>query len=309
MTTRERSLLFVACVAMAAMGYIVAERRVLHGRDDATAVVSYPDTREMVAPRSPATSTHEQAAPAAGSESRYAELARRAEAGERDAATELANLLTRCAGVNANQREVISLTMMLDPETRHFGNSSKDFGSSALRARLDEAQARLDANRTACAGTTKQQVETRAHWLYRAGELGDAQAALEFGEGTFLYPDMFDQLDQIPFWRDHAQEMLESAMRGGKHDAVLILARAYDPDPTFRADFPPIRTDPVSAYAYYYLLSSLADIVSIDTEGALARLGGDLSDAERQQATELAARLCAEDLPQSTCNFVPATSP
>ncbi len=65
----------------------------------------------------------------------------------------------------------------------------------------------------------------------------------------------------------------------------LVLARAYDPDPAFRADFPPIRTDPVSAYAYYYLLSSLADITAVDTEDALERLGGQLSDAEREQAT------------------------
>ena len=139
-------MFFVACVALAMLGYFAAERRVLDGRDDVPAVVSDASTHDTLAPGSSGTSTRGLAAT---SESRYAELARRAEAGEREAASDLANLLTQCAGVDANHREVISLTMLLDPETRHFSHGSKEAGTSALRHRLAEAQARLYENRAA----------------------------------------------------------------------------------------------------------------------------------------------------------------
>jgi hypothetical protein len=220
-----------------------------------------------------------------GSSAGYAELATRADAGDRDAAVALVDRLRPCARRVMLDNEAVHMEAMLDedsPALRHFAQHPK-----ALDALAKHAESARTASREAdeaCEGMTPEQVLARGHWLYRAAELGDAKSALEFGRGDFLRYEPLTHLDEVAFWRDHAESMLRRALEGGERDALALLASGYDPSREQLLEGPRFAPDPVTAYAYYSVWSLSSDRIDVEVEGALARIDRELSDPDRARA-------------------------
>ncbi len=189
---------------------------------------------------------------------------------------------------------------------RHMTNLSAERQSSA-RQRLDKVREDLASSRTLCAGVSREQVRSRSYWLYKAALAGDSQSALNFGTGAFIHDDMLGQLEQIPFWRDHAEDALERALAGGEKGALIALARAYDPEKDDKFGELAFASNAVDAYAFYTALSLVPGWERSVAEDAIARLDPQLTDAERNQALAKAADICVNDLP-AICDLPPSGS-
>jgi len=236
--------------------------------------------------------------PAGSFAARYKELSHRADDGDLEAAREIAKTLAECAGIPDNERSIASTRILIDPDsTMGKRLASRPQALAAFQKGLDVDRARLQTARDKCAGITRNQIESRAHWLYKSAELGDADSALAFGRGDFLFSTLasIESLDQIPFWREHAEDMLERALQGGKIQAALALAQGHDPNRELDgSEVLALSDDPVAAYAYYSALrmSGEADVPMI----AVERLAAQLSDPERAEAERQAAEICATAL-------------
>jgi hypothetical protein len=228
---------------------------------------------------------------------RYATLERLAGDGDRDAAAELAKMLRPCALRATYESETVHLEAMLDENSdlrRRYAQKPKIIESFAKQADIARADAR--AAGVACAGLTPEQILARGHRLYRAGELGDAASALEFARGNFLRYAPLTHLDEVAFWRDHTESMLQRALEGGERDSARLLAQGYDPARNGWIEGPRFAPDPVSAYAYYLLASLTADSIDIVVEGRLDRLDRELNDDERERARAEATEICMNEL-------------
>lgn len=306
MTATARWTIGIASVALAIAGYLIGA----HGdaREEDAASVAAGGLPAANAPReTPKRSgvsmiaTPAPDAPVA----RYAELVRRAETDDRDAAVALATMLSPCAMRRFFDNETIGYEVSLDEDSPLRPRmSAKALATLATFAETSRAKVR-EAEAT-CEGLTPEQVLTRGHWLYRAGELGDAASALEFARGDFLREEQLALLEEVAFWRDHAESMLQRALEGGQRDALRLLAAAHDPSNERWIDGPRFEPDPVSAYAYYLAWSLASDSIDVNVEGALDRLGGQLTEAERLRARAEAADICLNDLPLVCDREMPA---
>ena len=250
-------------------------------------------------PKHSALATMSRSAMSGSSAAHYADLARRANQGEAAAAREMAQTVTECAALPALQGAVASLQIMLDPASR---TATRLANKPALLARIQTAAAKAEASARArsekCAGIDPAQLQNRAHWLYLAGRSGDAHSALAFGRGDFMTGNSLELLEQVPFWRGHAEEMLRSALAGGEVEAAASLARAYDPEGERGAlQVVPLESDAVQAYAYYAVLGLGGNGESAEAaQAALERLAPQLSAAQRAAAERLVSDICAIDL-------------
>jgi hypothetical protein len=234
--------------------------------------------------------------PSTGNAARYAELARRADAGDGAATIELAQALGRCAQVDPLQRSLF-LSQMISSDATRFARVYGD-DTETNRERVRQFQQRLSdrlrESGSACEGITRAQQKSYARWLYKAGEAGDAASAFEFGSGRFIFDDTLGNLEEVPFWREHAEDMLQRALSGGDGHALVTLAEAYDPGSTPRwTEGPIFDADPVKAYAYYLAGSERNRALGTGVEPRLERLESSLSDADRAAAQQLAAEICA----------------
>lgn len=239
---------------------------------------------------------------------RYADLARRAEQGEAAAAREMAQTITECATLPALQSAVASFQIMLDPASR---TATRLANKPASLARIETSAAKAEESARArsekCAGIGPVQLQSRAHWLYLAGRSGDAHSALAFGRGDFMIGNSLDPLEQVPFWREHAEEMLRSALAGGEVEAAASLAQAYDPEGERGAlQVVPLEGNALQAYAYYAVLGLAGDGEYAEAaQAALERLAPQLSVAQRVEAERLVSDICALDL-GGRCNTIGA---
>jgi hypothetical protein len=284
----SRAILAAASVAFALLGYAIGSHEPASsaapvGHPIAEAAQTAPTKRVMNAPSAA------RSAPRV----RYAELAERADDGDREAAAALAERLRPCAMRAMLDNEALHLDAMLDPDSpsrSHFAKNPKSLEAFEKQAAISQASAREADD--ACVEMTPEQVLARGHWLYRAAELGDAKSALEFGRGDFLRFEPLTHLDEVAFWREHSEAMLERAVAGGERDALIFLAAGHDVKDERWFDGPRFDPDPVAAYAYYTALSLSSDRIDVQVEGALDRLDRELSDTDRTRAREQAAELC-----------------
>lgn len=293
-------MLALACLATALCGYAAGRWLPLHAAGETA-------SRDFVATRAADESEHAKTVTAVAAQNvntesfaaRYAYLARSADDGDVAAARELARTLTDCAALPALQSGAFSLQVMLDPASSMGSrlaakpSSLARFEQSAAKAQ-DLVRARIDK----CAGVDPSQLRSRAHWLYLAGLGGDARSALAFGRGDFLTDAPLDQLEQVPFWRERAPDMLRRALAGGESEAAAWLAQAYDParEPG-AAQVVPLQADLTQAYAYYAVLGLAGDGEYVGmAQSALERLAPQLSAAQRADAERLVSDICARDL-------------
>jgi hypothetical protein len=289
MSRAESACLLVSCVLAAGLGYWAGARALPEPGARAVPVAakgSYPRanaTSEGATGRTPD-------APASLS-ARYADLVRNADDGDREAARTLAEDLGRCMRLPDREGTIIMHDSII---ARYPATDRPRAGNGeTLRERTEKLRQDVESDRRLCAGVTRAQIRGRAQWLYKAALAGDAKSAFEYGSGSFIHDDLLGQLEQIPFWRDHAEEMLQRALSGGNADALAALAHGYDParDPNdVELHF---AADPVAAYAYYTALSLMRkDWMRAIAEEPLARLDAGLSDAERAEALAKAAAIC-----------------
>jgi hypothetical protein len=305
MTATARWTIGIASVVFAVAGYLIGA----HGdaREGAGSVA----TGELPAARAPRetpqrSDTSMIAAPApAAPAARYAELVRRAETDDRDAAVALATMLSPCAMRRFFDNETVGYEISLDEDSPLRPRMSEK-AIATLSTFAETSRAKVREAEATCEGLTPEQVLTRGHWLYRAGELGDAASALEFARGDFLRDDALAHLDEVAFWRDHAESMLQRALDGGQRDALALLAAAHDPSNEHWIDGPRFAPDPVSAYTYYLAWSLASDFIDVNVEGALDRLGDQLTEADRMRARAEAADICQNDLPLVCDREMPA---
>jgi len=286
MSRFELSALLVISLLAAWLGYALGERSRSREVDAPAAAVH----------TAPSPNAAASVLPSTGSAARYAELARRADAGDGAAAIELAQALGRCAQVDPLQRSLVQSQMMSRDATRFaqvYGGDSEE-NREAVRRFQQRLSDRLHESGGACEGITRAQQKSYGHWLYTAGEAGDAASAFEFGSGNFIFDDTLGNLEEVSFWRDHAEDMLQRALAGGDGHALLALAEAYDPASTPRwTEGPIFDADPVKAYAYYLAGSERNRSIGTGVEPRLERLESSLSDADRAAAQQLAAEICA----------------
>ncbi|HJT98751.1 MAG TPA: hypothetical protein VJ696_10595 [Rhodanobacteraceae bacterium] len=223
---------------------------------------------------------------------RFADLAHRAEDGDGEAARTLAVDLGICMRLPQYEQSIL----FHEAWKRQHPNDASDEQQPVPKA-MTRFRDERDRARALCAGISREQVKGRAHWLYTAALAGDAKSAFDFGSGGFLHDDLLGQLEQIPFWREHAEDMLERALAGGESDALSALARGHDPARENDADELELSNDPVAAYAYYAALARSTAGSREMAQTALARLGPELTDAERQRALARADDICMNDLP------------
>jgi hypothetical protein len=241
---------------------------------------------------------------------RIPELTQRADAGDRDAARALADGLARCQQLRAVEEAAISDERFLDEmRKRHaaHGTDTRSSQSDLLIAhRVEAARAQFVSTQADCAGVSRDQIRSLSHWLYEAARLGDTKSALEFGVGTFLETDMLGQLEQVPFWRDHAEEMLQRALAGGEVHALQALANAHDPMEQYA--IPKLASDPVAAYTYYTVMSLLPGAQNDLADYGLERLDPQMTDTDRDEALARAADICLNDLP-TICSLPASSAP
>jgi hypothetical protein len=297
LVTRHARLGFVlALSALAAwVGYASGSRsgsRAMHELDASTAAAATP----VRAVAKPSTAS----GPRANLAERIPDLAERADAGDRNAARTLAEGLGRCLLLPQLEQSTFGDERYLEELRKRNAARGRDERSSkgedAVSLRVEAARAELASTQEECAGVSREQTKSVAHWMYRAALLGDSKSALEFGIGTFISTDMLGQLEQIPFWREHSEEMLERALAGGESSALMTLAAAHDPMKSGSFDAPRYATDAAAAYAYYTAMSLLPGSQAY-ADAALARLEPQLTDAERDDALAKAADICLNDLP------------
>ena len=292
MSTVARAVLAVACLALALVGYAIGSH--VPASSAAAAAMSAPDATHAASTKPEATKPSSTATSAPSM--RYAALAEQAEGGDRDAAVALAELVRPCAMRAMLDNEALHLDALLDPDApsrAHFAKNPKSLEAFEKQAGISRASAR-DADES-CVGMTPEQIVARGHWLYRAAELGDARSAFEFGRGDFLRFEPLTHLDEVAFWREHAESMLERALAGGERDALAFLAAGHDAKQERWFDGPRFDPDPVAAYAYYLAMSLASDRVDVQVEGALDRLDRELDDADRIRAREQAAEICVSN--------------
>jgi hypothetical protein len=282
MSRIESATLLVISLLAAWLGFAMGERsRSSHAQAQAIDAEKAP-TPNAVTANVPATSIA----------ARYADLARRAEEGDGAAARELAQALARCAKVDWTQRSLFLTQMWSDSSHRQVYRDEPD--QDAMRRLQQRLADTLRENSGACEGVTRAELKSYAHWLYKAGEAGDTASAFEFGSGGFILDDTLGQLEAIPFWRDHAQDMLQRALAQGDARALLPLAEAYDPASSPRWTTGPIfDADPVQAYAYYLAASERNHSLTSGIALRLDRIEATLTDAERAEAQQRAAEICA----------------
>jgi len=300
-TLRALRMLAAACLATGLCGYAAGRWLPLHA-GDGTVPRTSTAAKVTAAPEraTPSPAATAQSADAESFAARYTHLTRSADDGDAAAARELARTLTECAALPALQRAAFSLQMMLDPASAMGARLSRKPSS---HARLEQSAAKTQelarARADKCAGVDAAQLQSRARWLYLAALGGDARSALAFGRGDFLTDAPLDQLEQVPFWREHAPDMLRRALAGGEAEAAAWLAQAYDPArPPGALQVVPLPADAVQAYAYYAVLGLGGDGETIGmAQAALERLTPQLSVAQRAEAERLVSDICALDLP------------
>jgi hypothetical protein len=304
---REALLPITCCVLAAWLGYVAGARG-----DASPASASSPKTASS--PRAEPTTAAKTPSPETPGAPRklateFADLAQRANDGDGDAAKQLARDLGRCAHTyvlesTVRLTEAAITHRAVSPSIRIESNE----GSDRARERLEHFRDELASAQALCDGVTRDQVKSRAHWLYLAGLAGDAESALTYGTGAFIYDDLLGQLEQIPPWRGRAEGMLQRALEGGEERALLSLARGHDPAREANdAGEPSFAPDPVAAYAYYTAMSLLSGWQRNVGEDNAARLDPELTDAERAQALAMAADICLNDLP-TICSLPPSAS-
>jgi hypothetical protein len=282
----ESSALVVISLLAAWLGFALGERN--RSRENGAPVAA--------AQNAPSTKIVGAHAPSTSNAARYAELARRADAGDGAATIELAQALGRCAQVDPLQRSLF-LSQMMSSDTAHFElvyGEDNEKNRAAVRRSQQRLSDRLRESGSACDGITHEQQRSYGRWLYKAGEAGDAASAFDFGSGRFIFDDKLGSLEEVSFWRDHAEDMLRRALDGGNGNALVTLAEAYDPASTPRwTEGPIFDADPVKAYAYYLAGSERNRSLGTGVEPRLERLESSLSDADRAAAQQLAAEICA----------------
>ncbi|HEX5125021.1 MAG TPA: hypothetical protein VFV97_17385 [Rhodanobacteraceae bacterium] len=278
--TGSLTLLVISLLA-AWLGYAIGERG--HSSERAVpAVVARTAPQNAIAANGPRTSIA----------ARYADLARRADAGDGAAAIELARALGHCAEVDPLQRSLL-MSQMQSNDAR-FAVKYDDNNRDAVRRFQQRLSDSLRESGAGCEGITRAQQKSYGRWLYKAAEAGDAASAFEFGSGRFLFDDTLGNLEEVSFWRDHAEDMLQRALAGGDGHALFTLAEAYDPASMPRwTEGPIFDADPVKAYAYYLAGSERNRSIGTGVEPRLERLESSLSDADRAAAQQLAAEICA----------------
>jgi hypothetical protein len=231
---------------------------------------------------------------------RIPDLVAHADAGDRDAARTLAEGLGSCLQLPQLEESTLASERYLDDLRKRNAardrNERASEGENAVALRLEVARATLASRKAECSGVSREQTKSVAHWLYEAALLGDSKSALEFGLGTFISTDMLGQLEQIPFWREHSEEMLERAVAGGESSALRTLAAAHDPMRPDSSDVPRFASDATASYAYYTVISLLPGSHEY-ADAALERLEPELTGAERDDALARAAEICLDDLP------------
>jgi hypothetical protein len=287
---------------MAAIGYWIGS--VGEASPVGAAATAAMDSERVAQRAENATPVSPGASADAAGRARYADLVQRAPS-DREAAVELAHWLADCASIVDVQRSTAQLRLQLDPDARN-GKPLSTTSEQHFVAAIERGETSVAKRHAACRGVSSAQVATRSEWLYRAAKLGDAKSALEFGSGNFLAPDILNQLDEIAFWRDHAEEALDIALEGGEPAAARLLAFAYDPAPQVSEGAARFAPDPERAYAYYSVMSMTAGQGMGGIIGdALERLAQSLDEAQIAEATELAASICTDDF-AGLCNGLPS---
>ena len=300
MTPRSKTItIAIASAAMALLGYGAGRLdRSMPTTNGTTRPGSEPDARApptLAAPlEAPSTTTSPHDA-ATAVRKRYADLVQRG-ATDRAAAAELARWLQDCAGRFGEERSLSQLRERLDPDIRE-GRPISAEAQRVFDLQIARSEAEVATRRNACKGITADAMPTRGAWLYRAAKLGDTESAFAFGSGRFLYADLLNELDEIAFWRDHAEESLTMALEGGELAAARELAIAYDDAPSIMDGGPRFAPDAERAYAYYtVLLLAGDDGWGTAIEDSLDRLASELDGDQIAAADDLASDICATDL-------------
>jgi hypothetical protein len=229
----------------------------------------------------------------------YAELVRRAEAGDGRAAMAIARALALCKGYVDDERGALEdelvdlLAKAEDTPVRAGGRSSDHF--------IDMATGVIDMRETTCAGIDalgiQDPVAERKRWLALGLERGDPAALVEEAHAMMrtTYPrrvDIVSHAEELRLLRPHAMAMLQRAAAQGEPVALLRMASALR-----QGDL--AQRDPVAAYAYM-----LAYRAGPPAAGVPGRL---LDNLDRQLSTNLspaelaAARIRAEHIRAACC--------
>jgi hypothetical protein len=160
--------------------------------------------------------------------------------------------------------------------------------------------------RRACEGIGTDRLGAYGHWLYRSAQLGDAKAALRFGEGGWLAPNDYTIIDdeaEVDFWRQHALEMMQRALAEGELRASLELAVSFGDIEGFLV-FPSegqslnlylaLQPNGVESLAYLHVAMETGNC---DTcEGYVVHLAYELGPEAAAAAKTEADRICATEL-------------
>lgn len=229
----------------------------------------------------------------------YAELVRRANAGDGPAAMALARTLALCIDYTPEQR--VKLEDSLVEFSAHMHDTPGDNGLSSERF-VDLAVGVLDRRDAECPGIENlgltDRVAERDRWLARGLDLGHPAALVQEANDMLKkrYPrraDIIDHAEELRALRPQAMAMLQRAAAQGEPIALLRTATAHH-----SGDL--AERDPVAAYAYLLAYRDgppVADVPQVISDDMARRLSAGLTPEQIQaaeaRADAIRARCCA----------------
>jgi hypothetical protein len=166
---------------------------------------------------------------------RYGEYARRAEAGDVEAARTLYLNIQTCSGFARSAAEVEA---SIEEQQAQGGLKTPDAAKQSRENQLRDMRR--------CSVLSDEQLASLGHWLEVGAELGDADARLRFVEGG----GPSDKGDgrfygELRAWKEQAMRYVEQEIARGNPLALRAAAEGY----MYGNAFP---RDPTKAYAYAY---------------------------------------------------------
>lgn len=237
----------------------------------------------------------------------YGALATRAESGDRDAAERLVTEFDACRHLPRLERDSIEIELRIRSDRRALDGPFAAAIAQSLagfEARAVSLADEIETRRQLCAGIDEGRLSELGHWLYRAAELGDAKAALRYGDGSWISTGPGDAIDDmaIEFWRTHALEMMQRALTGGELSAATEMALSFWSVPGLTVIpaegqillYAALPQDPGRAITYLRIAAMTGACLNCDAY----ELGfeSDMDPAAIADAHREADRICATDL-------------
>lgn len=194
---------------------------------------------------------------------RHEELAARAEAGDAEAALDLANMLESCADRDET-RAIMHVIVTDDGGAPACGDADTCASVDRLYDEFDRSlEGWRDAERE-CAAVPHDWLDARGKWLRRAAELGDPEAMACYAvAGVELAPSSFhaEFAPYMEHWRSHAAAYAWQAWDRGEPRAALALARLYGPASGLRTDAAiAVEPDPRLSFRFALFVTRALDL-------------------------------------------------